>query len=115
MVPRARENAQGKLVFMLYIDRLEEEDQAHAAGAKERRCSIGLEQRLSFAPAAWARRIANLGWGFFGSNVIGCEGLVPGEQGVGAIRVVRQMESSKAHKTSNIAGRSAQLNRSTVE
>src|SRR5664279_3687748 len=42
---------------MLYNVESRNEDQASAAGAKESRCTIrGLEQRLSFAPAALARK-----------------------------------------------------------
>ena len=65
---------------MLYIGRLRDMDQAHAAGAKERGCSIGLEQPLSFAPAAWAHYEGQRTRRVFGSHVVGHPWLVPGEQ-----------------------------------
>ena len=65
---------------MLYIGLLMDKDQAHAAGGKESRCTIGFEQRLSFPPAAWAQDEVQRRRRVFGSHVGGRAWLVPGEQ-----------------------------------
>jgi len=65
---------------LLYGHRLEDKNQAHAAGGKESLRSTKLERRLSFPPAAWAHNQGQRTRRVLGSHVRGRACLVPGEQ-----------------------------------